>query len=91
METFFNIFIDVECLTCGNMLEVEYLDETLRVEPCEKCLEEAKQAGFDQGNNSGHDIGYQLGHTNGYQLGKSEGYKEGHTDGFSDVSVNPPR
>lgn len=83
METYFNISIDVGCAACGNMLEVEYLDETIRVEPCEKCLEEAKQAGFDEGKTSGHDIGY--------KLGKSEGYKEGHTDGFSDVSVNPPR
>ncbi len=64
----FEIEIDVECVECGEELEVEYSQGTLHVQPCETCLErlendtrsDAEESMQDELQDQ-YDLGYQAG------------------------------
>ena len=55
-----NIDIEVRCDTCGSDLTVEvsggikYIPDFI-IEPCEKCLDDARSEGYDEGYQEGVD------------------------------------
>lgn len=44
-----------ECAACKSTLIARAYDDTVRVEPCEKCVDEA----YTEGHNDGHAGGYE--------------------------------
>ena len=57
--------------SCGNGLcrQTTVNGTNIEVEPCERCLKEARDGGYDKGYDDGQDTGH------------SEGYNEGFHDG----------
>lgn len=53
-----SIDLDVYC-TCGNLLGSEFNTRTgrIEVEPCGDCLQEAKDKGYEEGEEAGYSRG----------------------------------
>ena len=68
-----SIEFEVRC-SCGNGLcgRIKKVGTIIEVEPCEKCLEEARKDDYDEG----YDNGFTDGNTKGYDEGYDEGSKE---------------
>lgn len=70
--------IEVRCNECGTRLDSEHTssrrDEfTVEVEPCPKCIRDAKEDAYDEGFTAGKDEGLEEGYNNGYDAGASFG------------------
>jgi DNA-directed RNA polymerase subunit M/transcription elongation factor TFIIS len=52
-----NLNIDVWCAKCGDLLydQTEVKDGAFHVSPCKRCMEEANNAGYDEGRTDGLD------------------------------------
>lgn len=48
------VYFGVECDSCGSVLKATYHQrfETLYIEPCEKCLEKAREEGREEVENA---------------------------------------
>ena len=53
------IDIDIECAECGNGLEADQRRGVIGVDPCETCMdkarEEARKTGYAEGSSDGYD------------------------------------
>ena len=79
--------MECECQKCGRPLEADASVDRkgtimLKVEPCETCVDNAR----DEGITEGHREGYE----EGLADGKSDGYNEGLEDGKAEPGGNGP-
>jgi len=78
--------MECECQKCGNPLDADASVDRkgtimLKVEPCETCVDNAR----DEGITEGHREGYEEGHS----YGKSDGYDEGYEVGLEEGKAEP--
>lgn len=70
-----SIDFSVYCDKCGaglcNETTVRHdsAEVSISIEPCETCLENADEEGFERGKEEGYDDGKQDGHKEGYEEG----------------------
>jgi len=86
-----SIEIEVWC-SCGYGLcrQTKIRGCAVTVEPCEDCLDKARdeasyeehKAGHDEGFKRGEDVGFTKGHGVGYDKGHDAGYDEGYKAGL---------
>ena len=72
--------IELYCAVCGNGIcrnatprtqrSGHGEDPTFDIEPCEVCLENARQEGHDKGHSEGHTEGYDAGYGDGLAEGE---------------------
>lgn len=71
--------LEFKCSVCGNLLQVKRFDLTndkstviYQLEPCDICLEEAKEEGLENGFEEGNQAGYEEGYDEGVDSGRAE-------------------
>ena len=50
-----DISLDVICDECRSSLDTDQRDGEVRIVPCQKCKDEAKKEGYDEGYTTGQD------------------------------------